>query len=100
MARPLRILMAGGWYHVLNRGHRRSDLFLTDTDRQRFLGLAERGMADALAGRVGGSGAHRKGMWPALAGNCCKRMGIGDGTGRCIMLCDTGANGWQKWWRK
>ena len=39
MARPLRILMAGGWYHVLNRGHGRSDLFLTETDRQRFLGL-------------------------------------------------------------
>ena len=37
MARPLRILVAGGWYQVVNRGHRRSDLFLTDTDRRRSL---------------------------------------------------------------
>jgi putative transposase len=39
MARPLRILVAGGWYHVMNRGHRRSDLFPGDADRQRFLRL-------------------------------------------------------------
>jgi putative transposase len=39
VARPLRILLAGGWYHVMNRGHRRSDLFLDDADRQRFLRL-------------------------------------------------------------
>ena len=39
MARPLRILVPGGWYHVMNRGHRRSDLFLDDVDRHRFLGL-------------------------------------------------------------
>jgi hypothetical protein len=39
MARPLRILVVGGWYQVTNRGHRRSDLYRTDTERQRFLGL-------------------------------------------------------------
>ena len=39
MARPLRLLLAGGWYHVMSRGHRRSDLFLDDADRRRFLGL-------------------------------------------------------------
>jgi len=42
MARPLRILIAGGWYHVVSRGNRRADLFLDDADRRRFLGrLAE-----------------------------------------------------------
>jgi putative transposase len=39
MARPLRILLAGGWYHVMNRGHRGSALFREDVDRRRFLGL-------------------------------------------------------------
>ena len=39
MARPLRILVAGGWYHVTARGNRRGTLFFNDTDRRRFLGL-------------------------------------------------------------
>lgn len=38
MARPLRIVLPGAWYHVMNRGHRRSALFLSDPDRRRFLG--------------------------------------------------------------
>jgi putative transposase len=38
MARPLRIDVAGAWYHVMNRGHRGGALFLDDTDRRRFLG--------------------------------------------------------------
>ena len=46
MARPLRIDLAGAWYHVMNRGHRGGTLFLEDTDRRRFMGavaeLAER----------------------------------------------------------
>jgi hypothetical protein len=29
MARPLRILLAGGWYHVVSRGNRREALFWT-----------------------------------------------------------------------
>src|SRR5881394_3523980 len=40
MARPLRVLMAGGWYHVSSRGNRRAALFLHEADRRRFLGLA------------------------------------------------------------
>ena len=39
MSRPLRILVAGGWYHVVNRGQRRERIFLNDEDRRRFLGL-------------------------------------------------------------
>lgn len=38
MARPLRIEVAGAWYHVMNRGHRGGALFLDDADRRRFLG--------------------------------------------------------------
>ena len=38
MARPLRILVEGGWYHVTARGNRREALFFNDTDRRRFLG--------------------------------------------------------------
>ncbi len=38
VARPLRIEIAGAWYHVMNRGHRGGTLFLDDTDRHRFLG--------------------------------------------------------------
>ena len=41
MARPLKILMAGGWYHVTSRGNRREALFLNNTDRKRFLGLVD-----------------------------------------------------------
>jgi REP element-mobilizing transposase RayT len=42
MARPLRIDVAGAWYHVRNRGHRGGTLFRNDADRRRFLGaLAE-----------------------------------------------------------
>ncbi len=39
MARPLRILLPGGWYHVTSRGNRRTALFLGDPDRGHFLGL-------------------------------------------------------------
>jgi REP element-mobilizing transposase RayT len=39
MARPLRILVAGGWYHVTSRGNRREAIYRADTDRRRFLGL-------------------------------------------------------------
>jgi REP-associated tyrosine transposase len=41
MARPLRLLVAGGWYHVTSRGNRRQTLFHTDKDRRRFLGMVE-----------------------------------------------------------
>ena len=39
MARALRLLIAGGWYHVMSRGNRRENLFRDDDDRRRFLGL-------------------------------------------------------------
>jgi REP-associated tyrosine transposase len=39
MARPLRIELAGAWYHVMNRGHRGNALFRDDADRRRFLCL-------------------------------------------------------------
>jgi REP element-mobilizing transposase RayT len=42
MARPLRIEYPGAYYHVMNRGNRREDIFLTDKDRQLFVdGLAD-----------------------------------------------------------
>ena len=37
MARPLRIQYPGAYYHVMNRGNRREDIFVTDQDRQVFL---------------------------------------------------------------
>ena len=37
MARPLRIEIAGMWYHIMNRGVIRKNIFLCDEDYQRFL---------------------------------------------------------------
>jgi REP element-mobilizing transposase RayT len=37
MARPLRIQYPGAYYHVMNRGNRRENIVLNDTDRQRFV---------------------------------------------------------------
>jgi REP element-mobilizing transposase RayT len=39
MARPLRIEYPGAYYHVMNRGLSRRDIFLQDKDRQTFLDL-------------------------------------------------------------
>lgn len=39
MARPLRIHVAGGWYHVTARGQRRERIFEGDGDYRRFLEL-------------------------------------------------------------
>ena len=42
MARTLRIEYPGAFYHVMNQGNRREDIFLTDKDRKIFLdGLAD-----------------------------------------------------------
>jgi REP element-mobilizing transposase RayT len=41
MARPLRIEYPDAWYHVMNRGRGRRNIFLSDADRQTFLGLLE-----------------------------------------------------------
>ena len=37
MARPLRVNVAGGWYHVTNRGQNRQNIFLRNEDRLHFL---------------------------------------------------------------
>jgi putative transposase len=39
MARPLRIELAGGLYHVTSRGDRREDIYLNDADRHLWLTL-------------------------------------------------------------
>ena len=39
MARPLRIDVAGGWYHVMSRGIERRSIFLDDTYCLHFLDL-------------------------------------------------------------
>jgi hypothetical protein len=39
MARPVRIRVADGWYHVMGRGRDRGRLFGDDAERQRFLEL-------------------------------------------------------------
>ena len=38
MARKLRVVVAGGWHHVVNRGNHRESIVRTDTYRRRFLG--------------------------------------------------------------
>lgn len=42
MARPLRIELSGGLYHVTSRGDRREDIFFDDADRQAWLDLLGR----------------------------------------------------------
>ena len=37
MARPLRIELADSYYHVMNRGNNRQDIFLSDKDRKAFM---------------------------------------------------------------
>ena len=39
MARPLRVEIAGGWYHVTGRGNERRAIFRDDKDRGRFVEL-------------------------------------------------------------
>lgn len=42
MARPLRILFEGAWYHVINRGAAKKNIFHNDADKQMFLQLLDR----------------------------------------------------------
>jgi putative transposase len=37
MARPLRIEYPGAWYHVMNRGRRKEEIFFGDKDRELFI---------------------------------------------------------------
>lgn len=39
MARPLRIELSGGLYHITSRGDRREDIYFSDTDRETWLTL-------------------------------------------------------------
>jgi len=39
MARPLRLELAGGFYHVTSRGDRREDIYEDDEDREKWLNL-------------------------------------------------------------
>jgi len=41
MARPLRVNIADGWYHVMHRGIERRDIFVDARDRRHFLSLLE-----------------------------------------------------------
>jgi hypothetical protein len=36
MARPLRVEYADAFYHVMNRGNRSEDIFLSPYDREKF----------------------------------------------------------------
>lgn len=42
MARPLRIELSGGLYHVTSRGDRQEDIYLDDMDREAWLELLGR----------------------------------------------------------
>ncbi len=42
MARPLRISFEGAWYHVMNRGAAKKNIFHSDIERHIFLDLLER----------------------------------------------------------
>jgi REP element-mobilizing transposase RayT len=42
MARPLRIELFGGLYHVTSRGDRREDIYFSDADREAWLALLEK----------------------------------------------------------
>ncbi|MFH2138980.1 MAG: transposase [Candidatus Omnitrophota bacterium] len=37
MARPIRILFKGAYYHVINRGHRKAEIYLEEADYQKFI---------------------------------------------------------------
>ena len=39
MARPLRILFDGAWYHVMNRGASRKNIFKNNHDKEAFITL-------------------------------------------------------------
>jgi REP-associated tyrosine transposase len=51
MARPLRIDLVEGWYHVTARGNERKAVFLTDPDRRHFVELLEQ-LAERFGWRV------------------------------------------------
>ena len=44
MARPLRILFPGAFYHLTNRGNERKAIFRDDEDRRQFIDLLHRSL--------------------------------------------------------
>ena len=46
MSRPLRIEYPGSWYHVMNRGRRREDIFFSSTDYETFLQILREASAN------------------------------------------------------
>lgn len=44
MARPLRIEFPGAFYHVISRGNARQKIFLSDSDKEKFLSYLETGV--------------------------------------------------------
>ena len=86
MARPLRIELAGAWYHVTGRGTERRRIFADDRDRRHWLellGEASKMWRLAIHGYVLMDNHHHlireKGGTSFGIGK-----GIGDGTWRCI----------------
>ncbi len=43
MARPLRIVYPGAFYHITSRGNERKDIFREQKDREKFLSERKRG---------------------------------------------------------
>lgn len=41
MARSIRILLKGGYYHVINRGHRKAEIYLEDADYEKFIKIVK-----------------------------------------------------------
>jgi hypothetical protein len=46
MARPARIEYEGAFYHLMNRGNRREDIFFDDEDRNKFCEILGRSRSD------------------------------------------------------
>ena len=42
MARPLRVVYSGAFYHVINRGNNQEKIFKNDRDREKFLEYLEK----------------------------------------------------------
>ena len=68
MTRPLRVELAGGWYHVTARGNERRAIYRDDTDRGRFLETV-------------GKAAEQLSRYVHLNPVRVKRLGMGKATG-------------------
>ena len=50
MARPIRILFKGAYYHVINRGHRKEKIYLEDADYNKFIKIAKEACEKKVVG--------------------------------------------------